>query len=73
MILTFYPMYAAVWEYQTRHQGQLPAGEESLGELTEIAEDLRKAWQVNEKFMKEPPRDVLSYVALEQLQSYAID
>jgi len=66
MKLTVYPSCAAVWEYQTRHQGQLPMGDESLDEMTEIAEDLRKAWQVNEKFMKEPPQDVLSYVATER-------
>jgi hypothetical protein len=73
MGLTVCLVYVAVWEYQTRHQGQLPIGEESLGELTEIAEDLRKTWQVNEKFMKEPPQDVLSYVALQKLRSCAID
>jgi hypothetical protein len=52
---------SAVWEYQARHAGALPSGEEStLEELRTIADDYRKAWGINEKFMKGPPEDVLS-------------
>ena len=51
----------AVWEYQERHAGKLPQSEEEdLGELVEIAESMRKGLKINEKFMKEPPREVLA-------------
>ena len=51
----------AVWEYQERHAGKLPQSEEEdLGELVEIAESMRQGLKINEKFMKEPPREVLA-------------
>ncbi|KAG7530359.1 hypothetical protein FFLO_05075 [Filobasidium floriforme] len=54
----------AVWEYQERHAGKLPQSEEEdLGELVEIAESMRKGLKINEKFMKEPPREVLAHLA----------
>jgi ubiquitin-like 1-activating enzyme E1 A len=61
----------AVWEYQERHAGKLPQSEEEdLGELVEIAESMRKGLKINEKFMKEPPREVLAWVFLPNLASF---
>lgn len=50
----------AVWEYQAK-KGKLPESEEhDMEELVQIAEGLRKDLKINEKFMKEPPQEVLA-------------
>ncbi|KAJ9097320.1 hypothetical protein QFC20_006233 [Naganishia adeliensis] len=53
----------AVWEYQSRHNGNLPESDEATAELHEIAEKKRVDFGINEKALKAVPEDVISHLA----------
>lgn len=52
---------SAVWEYQAKHDGSLPSVDDSDAEkeLSDIAEDLRRKLEVNQKALPSIPSDTV--------------
>ncbi|KAI0795282.1 hypothetical protein BC629DRAFT_1581846 [Irpex lacteus] len=54
----------ALWEYQVRHEGNLPSDVDSAGEIEAIAADLVTKAQVNRQALPHVPKELVESVAV---------
>lgn len=53
--------FLALWEFQARHDGELPDDGDCASELQEIADSLFAMANVHKKVLKTMPEDILEY------------
>ena len=60
----------ALWEFESRHGGLLPDGEDDMLELQSIADGLLRAAEVNRQVLTVAPNDLIQYVSFLYPRNY---